>query len=345
MRIPVVKFQVQGLRDNKSFLGLTSVCLISLVRKPATFVRLGKMLFHWPCSMRIYLRIIIFLIQRSGLGAKQGSWVMQISWLAWPLAAIHLIFCRFQHSCPPQIQICLCSNKFCLNVGRVLLSPCLFLSAGSRASYSSQHGHLGPELRALQSPEHHIDPIYEDRVYQKPPMRSLSQSQGDPLPPAHTGTYRTSTGVYSGPPVGDLSTEGGPDHTRGACPQWSGLSTEGRPVHGMGACPQWSGLSTEGGPVHRRGSVHRGRACPQWSGLSTEGWLVHRGGPVHRGVGLLGSLKNTPLWKGCVCVCVCVCVYMSCFLRSIMIWPASLINICDEDRNQLRLHFSSLSRL
>nr|XP_012802942.2 catenin delta-2 isoform X3 [Jaculus jaculus] len=68
---------------------------------------------------------------------------------------------------------------------------------GSRASYSSQHGHLGPELRALQSPEHHIDPIYEDRVYQKPPMRSLSQSQGDPLPPAHTGTFRTSTAPSS----------------------------------------------------------------------------------------------------------------------------------------------------
>ncbi|XP_036266187.1 catenin delta-2 isoform X5 [Pipistrellus kuhlii] len=71
------------------------------------------------------------------------------------------------------------------------------LAAGSRASYSSQHGHLGPELRALQSPEHHIDPIYEDRVYQKPPMRSLSQSQGDPLPPAHSGTYRTSTAPSS----------------------------------------------------------------------------------------------------------------------------------------------------
>ncbi|XP_049623860.1 catenin delta-2 isoform X4 [Suncus etruscus] len=71
------------------------------------------------------------------------------------------------------------------------------LAAGSRASYSSQHGHLGPELRALQSPEHHIDPIYEDRIYQKPPMRSLSQSQGDPLPPAHTGTYRTSTAPSS----------------------------------------------------------------------------------------------------------------------------------------------------
>ncbi|XP_058162925.1 catenin delta-2 isoform X5 [Dasypus novemcinctus] len=71
------------------------------------------------------------------------------------------------------------------------------LAAGSRASYSSQHGHLGPELRALQSPEHHIDPIYEDRVYQKPPMRSLSQSQGDPLPPAHASTYRTSTAPSS----------------------------------------------------------------------------------------------------------------------------------------------------
>ncbi|XP_039185266.1 catenin delta-2 isoform X4 [Crotalus tigris] len=71
------------------------------------------------------------------------------------------------------------------------------LAAGSRASYTSQHSHLGSELRALQSPEHHIDPIYEDRVYQKPPMRSLSQSQGDPLQPAHTGTYRTSTDLVN----------------------------------------------------------------------------------------------------------------------------------------------------
>ncbi|XP_072461532.1 catenin delta-2 isoform X3 [Notamacropus eugenii] len=68
------------------------------------------------------------------------------------------------------------------------------LAAGSRASYSSQHSHLGSELRALQSPEHHIDPIYEDRVYQKPPMRSLSQSQGDPL---QSATYRTSTAPSS----------------------------------------------------------------------------------------------------------------------------------------------------
>ncbi|XP_035747925.1 catenin delta-2 [Egretta garzetta] len=83
----------------------------------------------------------------------------------------------------------------------VFSQPCdrgnVGFAAGSRASYSSQHSHLGSELRALQSPEHHIDPIYEDRVYQKPPMRSLSQSQGDPLQPAHTGTYRTSTAPSS----------------------------------------------------------------------------------------------------------------------------------------------------
>ncbi|XP_075442362.1 catenin delta-2 isoform X17 [Ascaphus truei] len=71
------------------------------------------------------------------------------------------------------------------------------LAAGSRTSYTSQHSHLGSELRGLQSPEHHIDPIYEDRVYQKPPMRSLSQSQGDPLLPAHTSSYRTNTAPSS----------------------------------------------------------------------------------------------------------------------------------------------------
>ncbi|KAM4706181.1 catenin delta-2 isoform 3-T3 [Rhinophrynus dorsalis] len=71
------------------------------------------------------------------------------------------------------------------------------LAAGSRASYTSQHSHLGSEIRGLQSPEHHIDPIYEDRVYQKPPMRSLSQSQGDPLLPAHTSSYRTNTDLVN----------------------------------------------------------------------------------------------------------------------------------------------------
>ncbi|KAM4688159.1 catenin delta-2 isoform 11-T11 [Discoglossus pictus] len=71
------------------------------------------------------------------------------------------------------------------------------LAAGSRTSYTSQHSHLGSELRGLQSPEHHIDPIYEDRVYQKAPMRSLSQSQGDPLLPPHTSSYRTNTDLVN----------------------------------------------------------------------------------------------------------------------------------------------------
>ncbi|GLD54887.1 catenin delta-2-like protein [Lates japonicus] len=60
--------------------------------------------------------------------------------------------------------------------------------AGSRGSYSSQHSQ--EPLRPLGSPEHHIDPIYEERVYHnKGPMRSLSQSQGP-----DTGPYRNNTG-------------------------------------------------------------------------------------------------------------------------------------------------------
>nr|CBN81836.1 Catenin delta-2 [Dicentrarchus labrax] len=59
--------------------------------------------------------------------------------------------------------------------------------AGSRGSYSSQHSQ--EPLRPLGSPEHHIDPIYEERVYHnKGPMRSLSQSQGP-----DTGPFRNNT--------------------------------------------------------------------------------------------------------------------------------------------------------
>ncbi|XP_039646384.1 catenin delta-2 isoform X4 [Perca fluviatilis] len=59
--------------------------------------------------------------------------------------------------------------------------------AGSRGSYSSQHSQ--EPLRPLGSPEHHKDPIYEERVYHnKVPMRSLSQSQGP-----DTGPYRNNT--------------------------------------------------------------------------------------------------------------------------------------------------------
>ncbi|XP_046884214.1 LOW QUALITY PROTEIN: catenin delta-2b [Hypomesus transpacificus] len=73
--------------------------------------------------------------------------------------------------------------------------------AGSRGSYSSQHSHLGSELRPLQSPEHHIDPIYEDRVYQKPSLRGLNQGQApsspgvDSIPLQRTGS-QNATGTY-----------------------------------------------------------------------------------------------------------------------------------------------------
>uniref|UniRef100_A0A8C9TZC9 Catenin (cadherin-associated protein), delta 2a n=1 Tax=Scleropages formosus TaxID=113540 RepID=A0A8C9TZC9_SCLFO len=75
---------------------------------------------------------------------------------------------------------------------------------GSRGSYTSQHSHVGTELRPLQSPEHHIDPIYEDRVYQKAPMRSLSQSQApsspgvDSVPLQRTGS-QNAAGTYPRP--------------------------------------------------------------------------------------------------------------------------------------------------
>lgn len=54
---------------------------------------------------------------------------------------------------------------------------CWLCFAGSRGSYSSQHSHshLGSELRPLQSPEHHIDPIYEDRVYTKTNLRGQGE--------------------------------------------------------------------------------------------------------------------------------------------------------------------------
>ncbi|XP_029930727.1 catenin delta-2b isoform X4 [Myripristis murdjan] len=67
--------------------------------------------------------------------------------------------------------------------------------AGSRGSYSSQHSHLGSELRPLQSPEHHIDPIYEDRVYTKPNLRGQAPpSPGvDPIPLQRTGSQSATT--------------------------------------------------------------------------------------------------------------------------------------------------------
>ncbi|KAJ3611099.1 hypothetical protein NHX12_021115 [Muraenolepis orangiensis] len=69
---------------------------------------------------------------------------------------------------------------------------------GSRGSYSSQHSQ-DPQ-RPLGSPEHHIDPIYEERVYHnKGPMRSLSQSQGSDTGPYRNNTVDLPRSVYEQP--------------------------------------------------------------------------------------------------------------------------------------------------
>uniref|UniRef100_A0A8C7HHZ5 Catenin (cadherin-associated protein), delta 2b n=1 Tax=Oncorhynchus kisutch TaxID=8019 RepID=A0A8C7HHZ5_ONCKI len=75
----------------------------------------------------------------------------------------------------------------------VMMFPMFLLwCSGSRGSYSSQHSHLGSELRPLQSPEHHIDPIYEDRVYQKPSIRTPSSPGVDSTPLQRTGSQNAS---------------------------------------------------------------------------------------------------------------------------------------------------------
>uniref|UniRef100_A0A673WY01 Catenin (cadherin-associated protein), delta 2b n=1 Tax=Salmo trutta TaxID=8032 RepID=A0A673WY01_SALTR len=88
-------------------------------------------------------------------------------------------------------------------------------SAGSRGSYSSQHSHLGSELRPLQSPEHHIDPIYEDRplpccagttttpsspgVDSTPLQRTGSQNASGTLPYQRSSFATASAADYANP--------------------------------------------------------------------------------------------------------------------------------------------------
>ncbi|XP_040922287.1 catenin delta-2 [Toxotes jaculatrix] len=79
-----------------------------------------------------------------------------------------------------------------------LQRPGSLAGGSSRGSYSSQHSQ--EPLRPLGSPEHHIDPIYEERVYHnKGPMRSLSQSQGPDTGPYRNNTAPSSPGVDSAP--------------------------------------------------------------------------------------------------------------------------------------------------
>uniref|UniRef100_A0A3B3WL67 Catenin delta 2 n=1 Tax=Poecilia mexicana TaxID=48701 RepID=A0A3B3WL67_9TELE len=93
--------------------------------------------------------------------------------------------------------------------------------AGSRGSYSSQHSQEA--LRPLGSPEHHIDPIYEERVYHnKGPMRSLSQTPSSPgvdsTPLQRTGSHGTGTGSYSRDVYGSDPYVADPYRTLQYCP-------------------------------------------------------------------------------------------------------------------------------
>ncbi|XP_035375828.1 catenin delta-2b isoform X2 [Electrophorus electricus] len=100
--------------------------------------------------------------------------------------------------------------------------------AGSRGSYSSQHSHLGTELRPLQSPERHIDPIYEDRVYQKAQLRNFSQGQAPPSPgidptPLQRTASQNATGTfprtgYGGGPAASSTDYANPYRTLQFCP-------------------------------------------------------------------------------------------------------------------------------
>nr|XP_020460170.1 catenin delta-2-like isoform X8 [Monopterus albus] len=106
--------------------------------------------------------------------------------------------------------------------------------AGSRGSYSSQHSHLGSELRPLQSPEHHIDPIYEDRVYTKPNLRGQAPpSPGvDPIPLQRTGSQSTA-GTFQ----------------RGSFATGSGAADYANPYRTLQFCPSTESPYSKSGPA------------------------------------------------------------------------------------------------
>uniref|UniRef100_A0A7N6B3X6 Catenin (cadherin-associated protein), delta 2b n=1 Tax=Anabas testudineus TaxID=64144 RepID=A0A7N6B3X6_ANATE len=117
--------------------------------------------------------------------------------------------------------------------------------AGSRGSYSSQHSHLGSELRPLQSPEHHIDPIYEDRVYTKPNLRGQVCDFLHPLPP-HSPP---SPGVDPIPlqRTGSQSTAG--TFQRGSFATGSGAADYANPYCTLQFCPSTESPYSKSGPA------------------------------------------------------------------------------------------------
>ncbi|XP_065129166.1 plakophilin-4-like isoform X4 [Paramisgurnus dabryanus] len=64
---------------------------------------------------------------------------------------------------------------------------------GVRSSYTSQHSQIGAEMRSTISPDRHIGPIYEDRIFRGPLYRSPSHAAGDQN--HNIAVYRSSFGV------------------------------------------------------------------------------------------------------------------------------------------------------
>lgn len=239
------------------------------------------MQFH--CSPWIYLRITIILLGRSGLGAKQGSWVMPISWLAWPIATIS--GCSFDFL---QISIFLPSVprhthththtaiKYVFDktgsvwiIGWVLVSSCSLFQLGP-----------GPHIAASTA--------------------TWARSCGPCSPQSTISTPSMKTVSIRSPPWGVSARARGTlcrQHTRARTAQAQVCTQNPRwPVHRGMVCPWWvaclqrgglstkSDLFTEGGlstvgrwPV-QSGWLYTVRglpewACPQWvafySGLST----------------------------------------------------------------------------
>ncbi|XP_077955006.1 catenin delta-2b isoform X9 [Gasterosteus aculeatus] len=109
-----------------------------------------------------------------------------------------------------------------LYANATLQRPGSLAGRGSRGSYSSQLSHLGSELRPLQSPEHHIDPIYEDRVYTKPNLRGQAPASPgvDPIPLQRTGS-QSATGTFhrgSFASAGSVADYANPYRTLQFCP-------------------------------------------------------------------------------------------------------------------------------
>ncbi|XP_076018425.1 catenin delta-2b isoform X2 [Genypterus blacodes] len=130
--------------------------------------------------------------------------------------------------------------------------------AGSRGSYSSQQCHLGAELRPLQSPEHHIDPIYEDRVYTKPNLRGQDPEVNEmyqdvlnyllcpytPLPLAPS-----SPGVDPSPLQRSGSQSATTTFQRGSFATGGGASDFANPYRTLQFCPSTESPYSKSGPA------------------------------------------------------------------------------------------------